>query len=1769
MKKLVNEIIAQVNNAIVDGTINLIKLEDFHSPEIYAKVCEYFSKKNDIKFVAKIDVAKYNEFQRRNNPEWEPFLKFLKDNGYVDFDNPLTKYRNAITNSNEFALLLLMGAEAAVDKGSIKDFKRIALSDIVAKVKKDYSLWFNIILENIDDPDKEKQNRQIINNICSSIYKHANVSVDVLSSFIDQLETRSVDSIEELIEIVFESLPVWNMPRISQEHYKISSIKAKSKKNVDILITDYNFINNLLASKPSVLKKYEKQLAEYAKEKSIDVDDKFDVFSSYTDFQDKLLTYLKDEQISTLRPLFMKSDYGIINDILKLKLPKETAKEEKEKVFPVYGEPLEAFFKMISNACIRYRDMPEHGYLPNQLTFDVTKMKLSNCLSDDSDDSDDSGDNRSSLEIQYHGICTFMGGMLKYVGKQLGDSISLDYINDIDPFDYENYDNLADKLDAVKKIGVNCEIMFTVCATGDIDTDEKKFQYKWIFSPYAGWKNSFSIIDAWKRSSDDYSEDILPALVCCNNIGDFINCETETEFYAKMDSIQSTHMSDDLIKQLSNSFSDHDVINKFNLVCEEFKEWYNNISAHGFFTYVDSMNRMISVYSSMLESLTAQYDSLSSVMKDKAAWFLYAFTIIGNKSFFKDGASAEVIVPAYHPAMLDKIIAQSVYYIQSFREMLSSFDNIRLIDCDSKIGSIKELGMVNQGVDTIPSGNNDLTCQSIWGYYAICTTDDYKTNLVSSAELINSEVDVDEEMSPANISQVRVIKRNIIDYIKTFPSRIDGINIAFIAPTEIQYVVKGIEEVSKWLEGILTDSSVTAVINLSIICLGGSKNVGGYLRYWLDSYLSKERNVKIFASLNYLQETRIKSVRSMLKNTDLCFIYNILDNQGILFDTYQTTTEEEELIKSSYQFPMTFIPDTIPFSGSNMRKVNISQPQFIVSDKFTQLAHKVKRPNEIENKYKIMQKLVLSQEKESILSIAHEECRWVVCEDRAIDRELLQSESAKIIGFTTGEGCFGEYNVTISARENVIKDIKQLLKKRLCQKFIGWDEYKAEQAAENCIALTKSFDGSRLLRALNQRDYEIHNFLAYVLTVQSLGINDAAVDKDYFARVLLNMDSYQHWFTEENNRPDFLLVEIPNIPENNSSSGAIKLRIKVIECKMSNTVDQLIDKAMTQVSVGLDALKNYWDPSSNSVNRRYWYTQLYRAIAFSKLLINDNSPEYETVKMKIMGILNGNFVVDWSGDIYAYGINENSDDIVTTVLNYENGMGINLHRAGQIYIQRMILPSDLQKCDLLFSEVEEPDDSFDCDDVDNDSNDETETDEVLVGNPDESLYQELVTVGAGIEEVNAETPIEEETSSIDGIPDEPLNENGTERSDNIDENTFDNETVTITEQPTSNRKPLSEVRVLLGKDSSGKEYYWEFGNKQLTNRHLLINGNSGSGKTYLIQCLLLELSKQGIPAIIFDYTAGFLPSKLEPEFKEKMGKNLVQRIVQIDKIPVNPFARSTVKIDEGIIIPEDNAKIATRVRSALANVYNFGEQQKSIIYQAIKTGMERFGNNMSFTHLAEILTEMGEDGHKSTTDSVLNKLIPFIDLEAFEDGDDFSWDTIKSSDGMVYVFQMQGYQREDQLLFVEFLLRDLWNHTQNNGEKNKPFVVVLDEAQNLRHNSESPTGKILTEGRKFGVSGWFATQFMGGQLDRDEIQILQQAAQKLYFCPPDDGVMDTAKSIDINSSAAKEWAEKLKKLKLGECITCGAMDFNGKFTRYQPRQIRVTSLEERCEDDDK
>ena len=382
---------------------------------------------------------------------------------------------------------------------------------------------------------------------------------------------------------------------------------------------------------------------------------------------------------------------------------------------------------------------------------------------------------------------------------------------------------------------------------------------------------------------------------------------------------------------------------------------------------------------------------------------------------------------------------------------------------------------------------------------------------------------------------------------------------------------------------------------------------------------------------------------------------------------------------------------------------------------------------------------------------------------------------------------------------------------------------------------------------------------------------------------------------------------------------------------------------------------------------------------------------------------------------------------------------------------------------------------------------------------------------------------------------------------------------------TAEKKTVSDVRILLGSDmKNGEKIYWEFGNKNLNNRHLLINGNSGCGKTYCIQGLLMSAARQGISSVVFDYTGGFTNSKLDPVFKQELSDRIEQRVVKAVKIPINPFKKGDIQIDEDLFVPEEDIDVASKIAEIMASVYKFGDQQKSAVYSAVLNGLRAYGDNMDFQKLASELDSL--DNNYSKT--VLSKIQPFIDMNPFAADDNFGWDTIRDSGkGIVYVMQLAGYGRDIQVLLTELMLWDIWSFCTKTGDETKPFILVMDEAQNLDHGEKSPSAKILTEGRKFGISGWYATQFMKPQLSDDEIQRLQQSGQKLYFCPPDDGVDTVAKNLDTTPQGRKDWAARLKKLRKGECVTSGSMIKNDKWTVYPPRIIKVPSMQERLDNE--
>ncbi|WXG55018.1 MAG: DUF87 domain-containing protein [Candidatus Sedimenticola sp. (ex Thyasira tokunagai)] len=166
---------------------------------------------------------------------------------------------------------------------------------------------------------------------------------------------------------------------------------------------------------------------------------------------------------------------------------------------------------------------------------------------------------------------------------------------------------------------------------------------------------------------------------------------------------------------------------------------------------------------------------------------------------------------------------------------------------------------------------------------------------------------------------------------------------------------------------------------------------------------------------------------------------------------------------------------------------------------------------------------------------------------------------------------------------------------------------------------------------------------------------------------------------------------------------------------------------------------------------------------------------------------------------------------------------------------------------------------------------------------------------------------------------------------------------------------------MIGTRVKNDPVYWYFGHPQLANRHLLIFGASGSGKTYGIQCLLAEMAQQQSHSLIVDYTDGFLPQQIENRFAEVvLPKN---HFVKTDRLPLNPFRRQMQVIDPSIpAIEESPFEVATRIASIFTSVYEtMGDQQTATLIRVLESGIE--GNDQfSLDDILSLLREESQYG---------------------------------------------------------------------------------------------------------------------------------------------------------------------------------------------------------------
>jgi len=601
--------------------------------------------------------------------------------------------------------------------------------------------------------------------------------------------------------------------------------------------------------------------------------------------------------------------------------------------------------------------------------------------------------------------------------------------------------------------------------------------------------------------------------------------------------------------------------------------------------------------------------------------------------------------------------------------------------------------------------------------------------------------------------------------------------------------------------------------------------------------------------------------------------------------------------------------------------------------------------------------------------------------------------------------------------------------------------------------------------------------------------------------------------------------------------GRLHLDLRLIECKLAKMSETHLDKAREQLENGLRHLPVVFLPrvddraaEDERPDQRYWWLQLHRLIA-SKAEIA--SRDEKRVLTALERLTEGDYDIQWRAAAITFWTDQDAGELSQADIwpcSVEGTeVGIEVISAGTQFVASLCKHESSAQLPWEGEVLEFNGAGCALED------DETED----RGDEGDDLGQESSASG--------EQPTRPGTVATgDGAC------NGRGEPD---------------EQPPGTPSPARiPDRVLLGTTAQGsRKVYWEFGHAELSNRHMLIFGSSGMGKTYTIQCLLCELGRCGQNSLIMDYTNGFMDSQLEPECRDVLSP--VQHIVRRQPLAINPF-RQQVETIGGEPLPESASATAQRVSGVFAEVYSFGDQQKSALYQAIKSGLEQAGDpGMELTdlipHLEQLVEEKGTQGQAAG--SVISKLRPFLDQNPFGKEEPSSWERLfNDSLHRCHVIQLAGFMKDAARLITEFTLIDLYWFYRGLGRQGQPRVVVLDEVQNLDHREESPLAQLLREGRKFGFSLVLATQIMSN-LNRDERDRLFLAGHKLFFRPADTEMRSYAEIASVSTGEKVDvWQRRLASLKKGECYSLGPSrnDATGKL-EVKAFKIRIASLGER------
>ncbi|HLW08111.1 MAG TPA: DUF87 domain-containing protein [Marinilabiliaceae bacterium] len=1654
-------------------------------------------------------------------------LEKIKQNGWYDQDNSLTKMRNRLPGTEVDCLIILMaGFEHIQDQGSLQDFFNLNQATVWELcLKKSFIKWVEQSHQDYLSPEDEKTELQLISDLLCVLYQNGLTDLVGISDYLGNRDYTGIMNGHEAYQSILDDLFYFNLPKLGS----LSKNKGKGSSILSYVVAAQSFMNYSLFLKSDTRKKALERIQLFKDNGKDQLTEEYlGNYQNPDELLNDLLIYVGNQDKNALNRL-IKADFPFIHDCI-LNYKTGSGQKKPKGLVKLYGVPPEVFLRAM---VITLRDfLNKKGNIAIILEEPFTISIQSTLFKHDFDQDKEENEEHEHISAKKF-LRHILGGIDHFLEEKLSGEV---FQNKCEIKSCLSYHEQNKKLGFYSAKRSEPFFAFDVSILPQNGGPFTR-SFKWVLPQYHASRVLGDLLDwAYEALTSGVigNGEALPAFFV-SYLPELFQAKDEEEVNRII--TQGLQANDREVISLLNK---NDPINndERRMADSLFREYQNFLQEYdqkGFFYAINKFTGFRKAYQELCEEYLKE--SNSSIL---GPFLLKAFMIVSLKQKAENWRWSKylqsAVVTPLHPSMLQMLIHQYKFLIDNFSFYLKkALENPRGKDLSERTwDQVVDLAKIQRPVFGILEDDNLVLNTNVRGFGYIHLVGDCKEGATSDTSRFLLDYDNDEEEKISDTDLFRktresaLIMHLISDYVELHPHAMDGITIGVFCGENIQPIITGVND---YLDSMI---KIKQSYSMNIIFYSDSNDDSAVMK-WLNAW-----KVRLEESNSQRLETCFYSITisyCAVPNNFEQFIRQIKTRSFdvYIFSNFMRSNSShfiglDKMVSSKDDYQKFPILDKVCCrqigAGHDLERERIlSHKQFKLASLHGEIMERIRTDHQSEKTHLIVGKYDYG-DWNNVIDGTHQVSTWVICIDPVIDEYLLRNGldgKREIIGFGTGVGSHGESNYTVSTEKFTFDDVKRKIGLQILANFKSYEQNTSTKMADSIIKEASNIGGLSIVRATGPKDNHIHDYMAYAMVRKLLPKDPGA-----FCDEVISLDAFRHWFNDTDRRPDLLRIQAY------INGSLFQIKAQIIECKLAQYNEGYLAEARQQIEAGLNHLIDCFKPRKENErlgitndkdkierpDKKYWWAQLHRLITSKGSIEN---VDYTTALQAMECLSEGLYSIQWRAAAVAFWTDYNLEfrSNPEWQFTYEDQeMDVIVATTGGDFVQK-----------------------------------------VCLNEAGRGLFNEgkCVTYSYENDQKEQNPVVDEKKKSVDNDRKNSIMQvNSGDKSDQSGDDTAKSS------QQSNEVTPRIPERILLGNTGGGQNLYWEFGYPDLPNRHILIFGSSGTGKTYAIQCLLAELSKSGQNSLIVDYTNGFTSQQLEKEIKERLKPT--QHIVRQEPVPINPFRKQCDYIDD-LEIEESSINVAQRVTGVFSEVYSLGDQQRSALYNAIRTGVEKEGPKFTLKKLLERLreaqAEAGPTANAAT--SVISKIQPFVDMDPFGQEETEGWEKMFGDPiSRCHIIQLATFAKDTSKLITEFSLFDLYRFYRGRGSEKNPKVIVLDEIQNLNHNLSSPLGQFLTEGRKFGISLILATQTLSN-LDRDQRDRLFQASHKLFFKPAETEAKSFAQILENSTNInAEEWVKKLLALKRGECYSLGLVrnELNNKY-ETKCYKIKIKSLKER------